>query len=526
MYKILVADDEGIVREALQFILEKDFGEQFKLHFARSGRQAIEIAEEQQPDIIILDIQMPGINGLEALREIRMRYPKVKAVMLTAYDHFEYVKEAMEFGASDYLMKPLDRKKIDSTITKLLHELEQEKERRQEALNIREKMEAVVPIIQNGFIQCLMVRDEYMIYGRRYRELLEIPEEYAYMIAFEWGESIEHGSTANPIGAGVMAHKFYGKMAEMIKSYFHACLSDIMGNKVIAAVACSKKEMDYTERITLIERLRALVTALREMTGLSFKAGVGSVRPWEDMFPSYQEALRALRFGVRHVSHIDDLCSGEESGRRLEFSQRSLLEGIKHGTEVELLRSIENYFSFLEEREKADFYRMKLQLLNALFTCRETLTEQGLKAKEDSGMNLLQADDMGEMTRQFREEMLAFFRELRHGDSLGNTTVGKAVDFIKKNFTRELSLEMVAEKVSVSPYYFSKLFKEEMGVNFSEYLTELRISRAKQLLDENPERNIKEVSIESGYANPNYFSRIFKKWTGYTPTEQREQNRH
>ena len=88
---------------------------------------------------------------------------------------------------------------------------------------------------------------------------------------------------------------------------------------------------------------------------------------------------------------------------------------------------------------------------------------------------------------------------------------------------KDISLDSVAQAVSISPYYFSKLFKEETGTNFSDYLTELRINRAKQLLDEDPDRNIKEISIESGYSNPNYFSRIFKKWTGSTPTERRQE---
>lgn len=127
MYKVLAADDEGIVREALQFIFEKDFGDSCTLFLAKNGRQAIELCEQEHPDIVLLDIQMPGINGLTALREIRKNNPKVKALILTAFDNFDYAKEAMELGTADYLMKPVDRKKIDEAVTKLMREIDEEK---------------------------------------------------------------------------------------------------------------------------------------------------------------------------------------------------------------------------------------------------------------------------------------------------------------------------------------------------------------------------------------------------------------
>lgn len=123
----------------------------------------------------------------------------------------------------------------------------------------------------------------------------------------------------------------------------------------------------------------------------------------------------------------------------------------------------------------------------------------------------------------FDNDCMDLAREIRVRTPRTDTAIGRAKEYIQRNFTKDISLDSVAQAVSISPYYFSKLFKEETGTNFSDYLTELRINRAKQLLDEDPDRNIKEISIESGYSNPNYFSRIFKKWTGSTPTERRQE---
>ena len=143
MYKILIADDEGIVTDSLQFIIEKNFGSECRVVIAKNGRQAIEMAEQFQPDIALLDIQMPGINGLKAMEEICAQNPKVKTMVLTAYDNFDYAKEALRLGAIDYLMKPINKKLIVERLTSIMHDIDRERKKRSDDLQIREKMEAV-----------------------------------------------------------------------------------------------------------------------------------------------------------------------------------------------------------------------------------------------------------------------------------------------------------------------------------------------------------------------------------------------
>jgi two-component system response regulator YesN len=524
MYKVLAADDEGIVREALQFIFEKDFGASCTLFLAKNGRQAIELCEQEHPDIVLLDIQMHGINGLTALREIRKNNPKVKALILTAFDNFDYAKEAMELGTADYLMKPVDRKKIDEAVTKLMREIDEERKRRQEDLSIREKMDAVVPIIESGFVQSLIVQDEYGYSGRQYRTLLDIKEDYGFIIALEWGDSVDNAVGAdNPVGAGVRARKFSDKMKALIRTYFGAYMSDIMGNKLIIVVPSEKERLSYEERLQMIERTRSLVTALREMADVAFKAGIGSIRSWDDMFDSYQEALRAVRFGVRHVTHIDDLVSQAEPDRQNEITKKALLDDIRRGQEMETKREADVYFDHVMRLYGKDISDVKLKLLEAVLEGRQLLISQGKSPDHAYGENLMRGETKEALALAFDNDCMDLAREIRVRTPRTDTAIGRAKEYIQRNFTKDISLDSVAQAVSISPYYFSKLFKEETGTNFSDYLTELRINRAKQLLDEDPDRNIKEISIESGYSNPNYFSRIFKKWTGSTPTERRQE---
>lgn len=259
------------------------------------------------------------------------------------------------------------------------------------------------------------------------------------------------------------------------------------------------------------------------MADVAFKAGIGSIRSWDDMFDSYQEALRAVRFGVRHVTHIDDLVSQAEPDRQNEITKKALLDDIRRGQEMETKREADVYFDHVMRLYGKVISDVKLKLLEAVLEGRQLLISQGKSPDHAYGENLMRGETKEALALAFDNDCMDLAREIRVRTPRTDTAIGRAKEYIQRNFTKDISLDSVAQAVSISPYYFSKLFKEETGTNFSDYLTELRINRAKQLLDEDPDRNIKEISIESGYSNPNYFSRIFKKWTGSTPTERRQE---
>lgn len=546
MYRILIADDEGIVRDSLKFIIERDFGSDCEVFSAKSGRQAIELFEAERPDIGLLDIQMPGINGLGALAEMKKQNPKFKALILTAYDNFEYAAEAIKLGAADYLMKPMDRKKVGEALKKLMYELDGERAKRQQDLKIQERMETVIPIIENGFVMSLITRDEYCYAGNKYRSLLNVEENYGYVLALEWGEGFDKDGPGNPIGASVRARKFIPKMNGQIRSCFKVFLSDAMGNKIICVAPTEREALSYKERLRRIEKVRAMTTSLREITGIDFKAGIGSVRTWEEMYNSYHEALNALRHGVRKVTHIDDLAAWNTGDRQQAEARKNILNALRRGSEIEIRREAEWMISYLLQPEayrtmpvsvadtcmdetdgaaESRIEHARIVILEILMAARQLASEQGYLPLGDAEIAVVKAADAKELQTAFLDAMLQYGRRVFLAGQRTDTVAGRAKEYMRKNFQRDLSLESVATELNISPYYFSKLFKEGTGENFSDFLTDLRIGRAKTLLYENPERNIKEICIEAGYTNPNYFSRIFKKYTGMTPTEMRDRLR-
>lgn len=523
MYKILLADDEGIVRDSLKYIIEKNFGDECTTAAAKNGRQAIEMAESFQPDIIFLDIQMPGINGLKAMEEICALNPKVKVVILTAYDNVNYVKEALRLGAADYLTKPMNKKVIVERLTGLMNTIDKERKKRKDDLLVKEKMEAVIPIIENGFIISLIIQNEYEDSGEQYRRLLDLEENYGIIMVLGWGNKREDGGLGNPVGSGVRAYRYYDKMAELVKVYFRSFVSNIMGNKMVCVIPCRESRLEYKERLQLIEKTRSLLASLRNAVEIDFKAGIGSVRAWEDMFSSYEEALNALRHGKRKVTHIDDLIVKDTKEKQRQVMEQVVLKAVKQGVEYDVRQEATVFAGWVMKNKSWDFEEEKLQLAELFLLARRSVQEEGAEhpGSQNAMDRLLASDDQEELCQRFVSAMVNLAQAVVIRSKEPDNVIARTKEYIRTNFRRELTLEETAQQAGISPYYFSKLFKEEAGINFSEYLTEIRIEAARQLLM-NRELSIKQVCVDSGYANPNYFSRIFKKWTGLTPTEFRD----
>ena len=161
MYRIMLTDDEGIVLNSLTFLVEKNFEGQFEIETAKSGRAAIETAEHFRPDVIFMDIQMPGINGIDAMREIREFLPGVIFIVLTAYDKFDYAKEAINLGVMEYINKPFNQQDIVDVINQAVKELDLRREKRRNELRTKERLETVVPIIENGFVFSLILHEHF-----------------------------------------------------------------------------------------------------------------------------------------------------------------------------------------------------------------------------------------------------------------------------------------------------------------------------------------------------------------------------
>jgi len=438
MYRLLIADDEALEREGLEWIVQRMLPDTFEILQAENGRRAIELAEERRPNIVFMDVQMPGIQGLEALKEIRRVLPDAKFVLVTAYDSFHYAQEALTLGVKEYIVKPASREQVAALLRRLADELDREKAKRAEQLTLKSKVSTLQPLVENELALILMVDQVLGASPEELAEWLEFPLENCrcLVVAFP-----DHDSPQD-------RKSLYETIRRTAKSFGHCLVSSMVEHHLAIFLRKPQQAADdwKEEPVRLAGKIG---DAVQSSSGTEISIGIGSLQSGADgLRQSYFEAVFASTCS-NQVCLFDDL----KTGGRQPVPDRS-----------------------------SDGEGWQTYVMSTL-----------------------------QRIREMREEQTS-------------TVIDRAKQYIRQHFTEELSLEEAAESVHLNPFYFSKVFKQHVGETFIDYLTGLRIDRAKQLIEEEG-LSLKEVSYQVGYKDPNYFSRVFKKVTGVAPSEYRSQLR-
>lgn len=529
MYRILIADDEGIMLYSLQTIIQKNLGNTCEVFTAKTGRAVVDMAESVRPDIIFMDIQMPGMNGIEAMQTIRKVNKSVLFIVITAYNKFDYAKEAIEIGVFDFLTKPVSKENFLDVLNRGITQVDLARENHMANLRIREKLETVVPILESGFINYLMLQGEgaeNTYYN--YKELLEIAEENAYVILIQFGESYENGILTNPIGMSMRSQKFYPVLRHLVKEHFSCLVGAVMANKVIVMVPDDSDGVEYEERIRTIGQARNLLHSLENQIEAKFRIGIGRKYKIDHLNQSYQEACRALQEGEGRVIHVGDMpLRGEYEGDYPEDNEQLLFKMVLKGDIDGAREQASIFFDWMLDNYQDYMDCIRLKVLELVMRAEKDAfwnggVNYGFLYRKDYLCEMLQSRSYEEIRNWWLSKVTDITKHMANRKkNQSENIVSMAIDYINKNYRKDISLEDVSREVNINPYYFSKRFKEETGVNFIDYLTGIRIRKAKELL-EDPRLSIKEICTKSGYTDPNYFSRIFKKVENVTPSEYRE----
>ena len=502
MYRILIADDEGLMLEAFKGIILAEFGEKCIVETAKTGRVVIEKAETFHPDIVFMDIHMPGINGIQAMREIRKFNNSALFYVISAYDKFDYAKDAIDLGVEKYLTKPISKGKIISVVEEATAKVDKVRDQRSNLLKIQEKLETVIPVVESSYVSALLFQKE-----------------------MQFGQSYENGRLVSPVGMNVKAQSFYPEFRDVVKSAFPCVVGNIMSNRIPVVVPCEISQNPYEDRIDLVEKARELVARLENRLDAKFRVGIGRIWEMAEMERSYREALRALNGSLSRVIHIEDLSqNGVYDEAFPGNNEKRMYRFLEEGNEEGMLQEVNFFFDWMVEHYSQDMNNIRLKILEFIIWSEKIAFEcgainYGFSYRRDYLDTAMSLSTYEELHKWFQEKMVNVCRAIRDQKvDQSNSAVKKAMVYIQENYSRDISLDDVSGQVNISPYYFSKIFKDETGENFIEYLTRVRIERAKELLvDANI--SVKEAGIQSGYSDPNYFSRIFKKQMDMTPSE-------
>ncbi len=506
MYRIVVADDEQLECEALQKVLS-EFLDDSRIVQASNGREALAAARRIHADFAILDIEMPGMGGIEAARHIRAELPDCRIVFLTAYSEFGYAKQAVELGAVNYLLKPCSDKDLQGVVSRVMTQIDAQREKERmnrlssrKIENLTQWLEEQLALtVMGGYLRPERVQSQLEELGIRFCSgafaILRSPDGVSTERICE-----EVKASRWPEGISLIPYEYDDRL------YLFAISSN--------GGDCAR---------LLKNSMESLSDWAAKNGGKNLFCAVGDCFDrLEDAQNSYYQAQAALAHcTVGHcVCGPQDIL--EEQHERTDFESallRCVMEGNAEEAAKMMSMAVEGlcaqqleYQSILEKvekrlggvlsrlQEKTGIHYSSLINLHERFSCLERIEELGTAA--GAVLRELTAEVNG--TRGSR--MTQIMQEI--------------AGYISKNYHRDIFLQQVAREMNYSDAYFSKLFKQCFQKNFITYLTEARVEAAKELL-RNPTVNIKEIGAQVGYQDSNYFTKVFRRSTGKSPSEYR-----
>ncbi|MDA3847865.1 MAG: response regulator [Vallitaleaceae bacterium] len=530
MINLMIVDDEQIVRDGIKFIVEKEFGEDVKIvAMARTGREAIEKYEEHKPAIVFMDIQMPGINGIDAIRAIKEQNSKVKCIIVSAYEQFEFAKQAVELGVSEYILKPINRRNLMEILEKVIHEIESEKKVKQKEMENQEKIDKILPILENGFIYSILMNTDYASEIDNYHNLFNISKEIGYIMVIEFGEGRIPGELTNKIGTGIKNTNQYDAIRNTIKYKCKCVVGPIIVNRITVLFYEDHMENEYEQRIRAIDLAGTIISSLERIVDSEIYVGIGSRYKIHRVNASYQEATKAIsKMTGERILHIKDATNNVDEEQqyimiKIKSDETLMMKKIEEADYEAVEGCINRIFDRINRTYGEVNNSVKNIIMEMVVLMHTTAYFNNIVEDNISYDSYL--DDIKGIENLHKLQAYCLSKAKSITEHIGmekerkvSNVIYKAKIYIDENYNKEIGLKEVSEAVAISPQYFSKIFKEEIGVNFIDYITKVRINRAKELLNAQT-LSIKEIAFEVGYNDPNYFSRLFKKIEGISPTE-------
>ncbi|MDU2065730.1 MAG: response regulator [Sporomusaceae bacterium] len=530
MDKLLIVDDEKLERKALTFIIEKHCPNIQIIAEAGDGASACELAALHKPDIVLMDIRMPGMNGLDAAKQIHEQLPDTCIVILTAFDEFSYAKAALKIGAVEYLLKPVRPDDIIATLGTVSRKISAVRAKKIEEEQLRASVTAALPFIQMSFVYDLIsgsICDKETL-RERYR-FLGVPVDPSVALVAD----IDNFRQITRQGTELER--------QVIKQKVHHYIKQLLGSDVLVTPLGSDNFIILLSFVesneTMIEKLaREKAALIRDSIAtdlnLSVTIGIGNYyKEICEIHKSYVEAVAAKRqrfyFGDNQIIHIKDIPHLTEGPLQYPFQyERVLLEQIRCGDRTKAQEALGLLLNEIFSKH-ASIEIVKACVLELIIVTSRAAVEGGASLEKLTLLNFNYLDQLQECTnKQQVEEWLHDLLDklvdnmLDNRASMNVRVIHKACEYIVRNYHKNISLEEVAQTVHLSPFYFSRLFKQERGYNFVDFLTKVRIDKAKKML-QNSDYTAVRIATEVGYKDASYFSRVFRQAVEMTPNQYR-----
>lgn len=537
MMKIMIVDDEFYFREALKISIPwNELGFEICCE-AKNGRDALEKLTMFSPEIILVDINMPIMDGLEFVQNARDAGINSKVIILTGHSEFNYAKQAVSLGVNNYILKPVNEDELMDSLLEMKNIIEKEKNIRIEVDRLKQQVRESLPLLKDKFLNELLqghlIREEETNLKKMEYLNINVSSDYYLVVTIELDYEDALG--------------WNNEDKQLWKFAVSNVASEILGERFVFDICC-----DIDDRICMIiggkevesscdvnalleSRLELVRNAIHKYLGFTITIGVGTEKNiLFDIAASYKESIVALKnklvIGKNKVIFYSSVAESGIKGNLFTVEHRSqLLMHMRIADDTEVRSLISRVFEAMR-KYNIQYEQLFVVCIEMASVCLEYVVEVGLSIKDilpGKQMNLIEQIQ----SKKSIDEMEAWIKEIyghtldiikKNKSSKASKLIEQVKAYIRDNYSNdELSIDEIAKSMYVNYAHLCFVFKRDTGITINEFLTELRIKKAKELFDSGSSLII-NVASRVGYADSNYFGKCFKKYYGLTPSRYLE----
>lgn len=514
MYKVMIVDDEYYVRASIRNRTDWQSLELELVGEAQDGREALELAQRLRPDIVLTDIRMPEMDGLAFIREVRRLLGEVQFVILSGYDDFAYVKEAIQLQVVNYIRKPVDEQELKATLLEIILRLQQRSQQEKHVKQLELMADHSARLQMQRALNQLLVNPqmrESEVAG--YREFavitLYLPSSSAEEVErlFQSADQL----LLNRALAGSKVRLLAGQREDIPQEVrLLACGSPMPSEEVRALAA---ELLNYARAEPMNEDARCAYSD--PVTGCL------------NIPRAYHQALTALKSKLLLPDALLDPALVRPANPKQQAACTGLMEQLRDALANRNAKKVRLVLGSLLSQvpDSVDTLEYLLRVLGDIlreYSLRYNLGQHELLTLLSTSDLLLTLDHLSELKRMFSEPLMNFFfQDLNLKD---NRIVGRVQLYIHQHIEQDLKVNTLANHFYLNANYLSQLFKQETGLTLSDYVEHTRIERARALLSD-PICSVADAAAQVGYPDAAHFSRVFKRATGRSPQKYRSEFR-
>lgn len=516
MKKVMLVEDEELILQGIRNIIDWEALSVQVVHLAHNGREALEMWEKEPVDIVVTDVEMPVMNGLTLLKELRARDQRARFVILTGYDEFEYARKAIRLDVEDYILKPVDEEKLEQVVKKAVGKLEELDRGNAKAMEDR--------MGWKKFLEGGLGEEERKPYLELFPKVKASEEVFAAVMKID-SRSMRKGDLSELLSL----------LQEESCRVLH-----LSADTLLLITACSfpyprnrDEEQEYTKiSKEVYSRLSTIQNRVESELGIFTFISIGpSFSSYEQLPASYKEAMRMQKYRMLdgYGSCVDSGYIQNRASRDITIDESLLRKMILQKDRDGAINYIEDLFinNIRKDADVNNLYQIALKIAMLLWDIKGEykLEEKNLQDLSDMMENIYEAEDIFGLKTIFISEISEIIMYLHTENSAYTPVVKQIMAEVQKNYREELSLKTLAYKYHMNASYLGQIFQKEVGCSFTQYLSNTKNGIAKDLIL-NTNRRINDIAQEVGYTDTSYFYRKFKQCYGVSPASLREMKKY